>query len=67
MEIVKLENYKEDCVCAIKNKEVKYIVYPDKDEILEYIREGFKIYGTIPIEVFDDNFIENDIQGVFET
>mgnify|MGYP000034389616 FL=1 len=67
MEVIKLEDYKEDCVCAIKNKEVKYIVYPDKDEILEYIREGFKIYGAIPIEVFDDNFIENDIQGVFET
>lgn len=67
MEIIKLENYKEDCVCAVKNKEVKYIDYPDKDEILEYIRDGFKIYGVIPIKVFDDNFIENDIQSAFET
>lgn len=66
MEIIKLEDYKENCVCAVKKQEVEYLDYADKEEIFEYIREGFKIYGVIPIKVFDDNFIE-DIQGVFET
>lgn len=67
MEIIRLEDYKEDCVCAIKDQEVEYISEPSKEELIEYIRDGFKIYGVIPIEVFDDNFIENDIQGAFET
>lgn len=69
MRKIKLEDYKGDYVCAVsKFKDVEYIPSDMIEEVKEYKKLGYTIYGTTPIKkIFDENFIEKDIQSTFET
>lgn len=69
MRKVKLEDYvnESDYVCVIsRHGDTEYVASDMVEDIKEYKKRGYRIYGTVQEEIFDESFIEDDIKSLFE-
>ncbi len=65
MKTIKLEEYQEPYICAV-GETIEYIPSDNLEYIKKYKEKGYTIYGVVSQEIFDETFIERDIQYTFE-
>lgn len=64
---IKLKDYTGDYICVMNRfGDTKYIASDCIEEIKEYKKMGYKIYGTKEEKIFNKSFIESDLKDLFK-
>lgn len=67
MEIVKLQDYKENYICYIDDfGDLQTVGTDDIETIKELVAEDIILYGVIKEKVFDKSFVEFELRELFE-